>query len=212
MTESVLKTWKAFVEGAGTYFGDGVRPLILDSWKRSRAAGLPAAPEKTLLSSVDNQDLQKRLARNSCLLAAAKPLLTAFSLSVGGVKHVVYLTDRDGIVLYSVGNAAEMRIQGLLPGYDWSERTMGTNGAGTALATGQPVAVIGPEHYQLPFHEAACLGAPVVDPEGEIVGAIDLSTHVSVANPSQLNDVIQVARQIALKMAASHAATAPVLM
>ena len=43
---------------------------------------------------------------------------------------------------------------GVRPGHDWSEAAMGTNGAGTAIAAGQPVAVVGGEHYQQAFHGA----------------------------------------------------------
>ena len=49
----------------------------------------------------------------------------------------------DGIVLLSRGNHQVMLLYGLCPGFDWSEKTMGTNGAGTALVTDSAVAVIG---------------------------------------------------------------------
>ena len=38
------------------------------------------------------------------------------------------MTDADGIVLYSKGTDFLMMAYGLRPGFDWSERTMGTNG------------------------------------------------------------------------------------
>jgi len=208
MPDSTLTAWKEFFDGAGAYFGQGTRPLILDSWKRSRAAGVAATPAKTLLCKVDARDLEHRIARNASLLAVAMPILAAFSQSFGDLNHVVYLTDREGIVLYSVGNATEMLIQGLVPGYDWSERTMGTNGAGTALATGQPVAVIGPEHYQLPFHGAICLGAPIRDVNERLIGAIDFSTRVDRANPAQLSDIIRIAQEIEAALASACAVIA----
>jgi transcriptional regulator of acetoin/glycerol metabolism len=73
---------------------------------------------------------------------------------------------------------------------------MGTNGAGTALAVNRPVAVIGPDHYSLPFHDATCLAAPLRKPTGELIGAIDLSTHVEDAELSHLSDVVKAASDI----------------
>jgi transcriptional regulator of acetoin/glycerol metabolism len=78
---------------------------------------------------------------------------------------------------------------------------MGTNGAGTALVTDMPVAVIGPDHYQLPFHETACLGCPIHGSSGELVGAIDLSMHASRATPTHISDVVRLATHIERRLA-----------
>jgi len=179
--------------------GDSPRPYIAESWKRCREKGVSQALDKSiLLRRIDAADLEHRLRDCSFLVEGASSLLRKFSLSVAAVPHVIYLTDRDGIVLSSTGNDQTMRVYGLLPGFDWSEAAMGTNGAGTALATGRPVAVIGPDHYQLPFRETTCLGAPIYSREGEIIGAVDFSTHVKDAQASQLAQVIQLARSIEL--------------
>jgi transcriptional regulator of acetoin/glycerol metabolism len=125
---------------------------------------------------------------------------------------VVYITDADGIVLHSVGNDATMRAYGLVPGFDWSECKMGTNGAGTALATGQPVAVIGSEHYRLPFREASCLASPIRSAAGEIIGAIDFSTHVADAKPEQLSAVVSLAHDIERELARTSQESATALL
>jgi len=191
----IAKAWKKFVEAASSDPEVAfVRPLILDSWQRCRQSGLDPKLPTPILQRVS--DIDVRLAANSALIQAADRLLDDHSLSLGDIQHVVYLTDRDGVVLYSTGNATMMKIYGLLPGYDWSEATMGTNGAGTAIAARQPVAVMGPEHYQLPFHEATCLAAPILDRTGEVVGAIDLSTHVDAATPELFKDVARLASKI----------------
>jgi transcriptional regulator of acetoin/glycerol metabolism len=173
------------------------RPYIAESWRRCRKRGVSQALDNyILLRRVDAAELERRLQVGSVLHAAATPLLRDFSEKMGAVEHVVYATDRDGIVLCSAGNDYNMLLYGLLPGFDWSENTMGTNGAGTALATGRPVAVIGPDHYQLPFREATCLGAPIRSPQGDIIGAVDFSTHVKDAHISHLALVVELARAI----------------
>src|SRR5437868_10817298 len=189
--------WRNFVRDLSSQLPiAGVRPVILESWMRSRAAGVDPASHSVLLRRVDQSDLARRLNANQGLLAAAEPVLRDFSKSLGRLQHAIYLADRDGIVLFSTGTNQVMIAYGLMPGYDWSEATMGTNGAGTALATGQPVAVPGPDHYQLPFHSATCLAAPLHSPNRQLVGAIDLSTSAVDADPDQLRAVIDVARQI----------------
>lgn len=73
---------------------------------------------------------------------------------------------------------------------------MGTNGAGTALATDSAVAVISPHHYQLPFEEATCLAAPLHSRTGDLIGAVDFSTHggdVDVCHPV---DVVTLSKAI----------------
>jgi transcriptional regulator of acetoin/glycerol metabolism len=155
-----------------------------------------ASESQIVLRRVSDLELEQRLQGSRDLIDAASPLITTFSSNRQAVQHVVYLTDQDGIVLLSQGNQQVMKIYGLSPGFDWSERTMGTNGAGTALATDSAVAVIGPDHYQLPFQEATCLAAPIHSSSGDLIGAVDLSTHVGDVDPLQLVDIITLAKAI----------------
>lgn len=146
-----------------------------------------------VLRRVDDAELRERLYRNRKLVEIASSLLAGFSDGLGTLRHVIYMTDQDGIVLFSAGNQQTMLNYGLLPGFDWSERVMGTNGAGTALATARPVAVIGPDHYQMPFQEATCMAAPIHSPSNDLLGAVDLSTHVDDADTSHLTLVVKLA-------------------
>lgn len=191
------EAWRAFIEHLQTVPLNGqARPYILESWLRCRAVQVDPAPAQVLLRRTSDLDLRVRLEANNNLIDSAVPILAALSESLAPLSHVLYLTDADGIVLWSTGNNDTMRAYGLLPGFDWSEATMGTNGAGTALAVNRPVAVIGPDHYSLPFHDATCLAAPLRNPTGELIGAIDLSTHVEDAELSHLSDVVKAASDI----------------
>jgi transcriptional regulator of acetoin/glycerol metabolism len=150
---------------------------------------------------VDLSDLLQRRSFNRLLLDAAMDPIAAFSASMGAVKHVIYMTDADGIVLYSCGTEFLMQSYGLRPGFDWSERAMGTNGAGTALACNAPVAVIGAEHWLEAFQNASCLAAPICGPDATPIAALDLSTHVADCDPGQLRAVIELAHEIERRMA-----------
>lgn len=137
--------WEEFrgVLGKESPLGD----LIVDSWARCAAAGVGTQPS---LCRVPDGEIRERIRGNAELIRLSRRHLEWVSFSLRNISHVVYLVDRDGIVLHSVGNSPKILEEaGLLPGYDWSERTMGTNGAGTAIACGRPVAIVGDEHYSV---------------------------------------------------------------
>ena len=52
----------------------------------------------------------------------------------------------------------------LAPGFVYSERGVGTNGIGTALAQHAPTFVRGAEHFSEGLTTWACAGAPIIDP------------------------------------------------
>lgn len=184
LSEKIRHDWQRFLQGLPS--SGGVRDIIFASWGRSRAAGVNPEPDGLPLRRISDDDLSCRLRDNQELLSVAIPHLEWATLCMTRVPHVVYLTDRDGIVLHAVGNHPARESLGLIPGYDWSETTMGTNGAGTALATEHPVAVIGPEHYSRPFQDCTCTGAPIHSPDGELIGAVDISTSVADGGPERL--------------------------
>ena len=142
-------------------------------------------------------------------MEVAIPHLKWLSEWLANIAHVVYLVDRDGIILFSTGNYGGADPSGLSPGYDWSERTMRANGAGTALAAGHPVAVTGPEHISKNFQGFTCMAAPVHDPEGQVCGAIDISTRAEDANEERLAVMAHIAfvidGELALRRAAATA-------
>ncbi len=185
-----------------------LRPLIAESWLRSRAAGVPTTADEVKFHRVDDDELQRRQQASSDLIQVARPRLRWLSGWLAGVPHNVYLVDRDGIVLFSAGNDDNADAFRLMPGYDWSEQTMGTNGAGTAIAADRPVAVFGPEHISEPFRGFTCMGAPVHDPEGRVCGAIDVSTSAEDASEDRLAVMAYIAFAIDAELAHRHAAAA----
>jgi PAS domain S-box-containing protein len=181
-----------------------LRPLIRQSWQRCRSAGIDRDP--TPLHRVSDDELRRRLEHDAELLPLVRSHLEWLSATLTAVPHVLYFADRDGIVLDSAGNAPDLlREGGLTPGYDRSEARMGTNGAGTALVTGSPVAVIGPEHYARAFQGCTCTAAPLHGPAGELLGAIDLTTPNLPDAPGRLALVAYAAHAIERELAARRA-------
>lgn len=185
-----------------------LRPLIAESWLRSQAAGVVTTAEAVKFHRVDDDDLQRRQQASSDMIKVARPHLKWLSAWLAGTPHIVYLVDRDGIVLFSTGDYDNADVFGLTPGYDWSERTMGTNGAGTAIAADRPVAVFGPEHISEPFRGFTCMGAPLHDQEGQVCGAIDVSTSAEDAREERLAVMAYIAFVIDMELNHLRAAAA----
>lgn len=196
----MLETWKRFVEGLPV--GTLLDKPILESWERCKAFDVTTAAAR--LRRLPLPEIQERLAREASLVRAAeKHLVWALAALEGFHPVIIILTDPEGVVLHSIGNAPEAMVEfGLVPGYDWSERAMGTNGIGTALAFGAPVAVVGAEHYMQTWHNNTCVGAPVFGPDGRLRGAVDISTTAKDGDPARLVLVAFLAHVIGVELGA----------
>lgn len=194
MRRSRFRQWAEFEDRVSN--GKAHREVIVRSWTRSEQAGVGRNGRSPLLRRISDDELQVRLQANRTLLHVAQPHLRRASAGLSGISHVIYLVDAEGIVLESAGNSAEMTVFGLLPGYDWSEAQMGTNGAGTALKENSPVAIVGFEHYSAPFKDCTCMAAPIRSRDGEVIGVVDISTSAADGNPSYLMLATKIAKKI----------------
>lgn len=116
---------------------------------------------------------------NGELIAAARPVLDTLSGSVGRSGCAVILADLDGVVLEARAGEADMPLFhaiGLTPGAQWSEAVEGTNGIGTCLVEGRAVTIHRGEHFASRNIGVSCMDAPVFDPEGKLVAALDVSS------------------------------------
>ena len=166
--------------------GRALRPPISASWRRSRAAGISAstsaAPQVYDRGSLDEARARHLLDPH---LPALRDLLRSYIDATG---HLMVVSDADGHVLWSEGDPAVRRAAGrvgLQEGFCWSERSIGTNGIGTALATGAPQYVYSAEHLVSVLHDWSCAGAPVTDPDsGRVIGCVDVSGRAEALHPA----------------------------
>lgn len=153
-----------------------VRPVILESWLRCRAAGVPMEnADKSLLSQ---SALRLRLMSHSLLCDIALPYLKMLFEHIRGSGFVLILADEEGYILYIQGDRDILEIanrNGLTVGANRSEKRLGTSGIGTVLATRQPLQVFGAEHYYRVHSGWVCSGAPVFLPSGDLGGVVCLS-------------------------------------
>ena len=91
------------------------------------------------------------------------------------------LTDAEGVVLSRLSGDHSL-LQALddvhlAPGFAYSEREVGTNGLGLALADRVPTLVRADEHYSLSLCTFTCAAVPVLDPSsGRLEGSVNLTT------------------------------------
>jgi len=198
MSGSSKDVWEKFVRGLPP---GSIPRVIFSSWQRSKQAGVHA--EVPTFNRIGTEKLETLLRSFGDLIQRVSPELWRLSALLPQ-PNAAYLAGPDGTVLYSVSTSPEIiDLYGLAPGFDWSEETMGTNGAGTALATGEPVAVIGCDHYCAAWHDAACMAAPLRDAEGGVVGAIDVTISRDAARPEHLAEVVRSALTIERQLKAA---------
>ena len=153
--------------------------VILDSWVRCMRAGLDAN-RPMAVPVVEAADLARRRERAAVVRRLAQGELELLSQQIAGSDFLLAFADREGVILDLYADnrfAMSGEGAGIVAGSCWSEAQTGTNGLGTALASGRAVAVTGLEHYYLTLGDVSCSAMPVRDALGEIVGVLDASSH-----------------------------------
>ncbi|HET7048447.1 MAG TPA: GAF domain-containing protein [Solirubrobacteraceae bacterium] len=166
----------------------GLRPTIVESWRRAVATGLKPID---VLPSIEEDPSETRERWLEHPLGLLRHVLTEpLQMLAEESNSLVQVTDASGLTLYLGGAewlkelAAEMN---LVEGARCSETVNGTNGVGTALAADHPVQVFAFEHFSYHHREWVCSGAPIHDPvTGRLVGVIDLSSPWRIAHPRSL--------------------------
>lgn len=166
----------------------GVRPLVQDSWSRALAAGV--RPDTRHAPMVWDLDDLVQARRDAAWLQVSLTALTAQRGAYAAGGSVVALFDCGGRMLHIEGESRAL--DGLAtinfrPGSLWSEPMVGTNGPGTALATGRAVHVVGAEHFCEDWQDWHCAAAPLRDPlTARVLGVLDLSGYRATAHPHTL--------------------------
>jgi hypothetical protein len=172
-----------------------LRPMIVESWRRSEAAGVDPDTPAPLAMDV-NQALhgfEEHPLRS--VLSHLEQILVSVSRCAG---QVVAVADASGLVLWTSGDttvACPAKRAHLTPGAMWNEAEAGTNAIGTALELDHAVQVFSAEHFKQPLHGWSSAAAPVHDPQTKrILGAVSLSGPLKAAHPHGFSVVLAAAR------------------
>ncbi len=195
--------WERFLTGepeAAIPLGN----VVVSSWQRSLKLGVDPAGRAAPIAVV-GEHFAKLRHRNRDLIAASADFLRRIEDIFSGSRCMMLLTDPDGVVLEAVGDnrtMAEAERIHLIAGGQWNEAVIGTNGIGTALATGQPAQVHATEHFCEGIKRWTCAAAPVCEPgTGRILGVVDISGPPSTYQRGNLSLAVATARQIETALA-----------
>ena len=100
--------------------------------------------------------------------------------AVGKVGYALLFTAADGVVVDVRGDPAriqEFKHWGIWQGGVWAENVEGTNGIGTCIAERAPVTVHCSHHFRARHATLSCCGAPVLDPNQNLVAVVDVSSY-----------------------------------
>src|SRR4051812_20968512 len=126
--------------------GRHVRPVVADSWRRSRRSGVDPEVQHV---PVDMVGRSLTSYRGGLPVAAAMPVIRELLVAPGAdAGWITTLTDDTGRLLWVEGDHAVRRqMEGVafVEGSVWREDCAGTNALGTALAIDQPMQVVGYE-------------------------------------------------------------------
>src|SRR5258705_7120816 len=155
--EPVRASWKRSAERYRIAQGSGEAPWILTAQELSASR----APVDELIGIAAHE--------NDRLFAA-----------VGQVGYALLFTAAEGVVADVRGDPA--RIQqfqrwGIWQGGVWAESVEGTNGIGTCIAEKAPVTVHCSQHFRARHATLSCCGAPVFDPNQNLVAVLDVSSY-----------------------------------
>ncbi len=188
--------WNNFVKGQ-TFDEKNVRPVILESWKRSKsyAVSVPKARGKML----EGSELDKRIEKNKLMIDTAFHYMQTLYDVVRGSGFVVLLSDKDGYVLKLIGDedmvhSAESNF--LIEGANRSEESMGTNAIGTCLFLHEQIQISADEHYTKQSKNWTCSAAPIKDRNGDLQGCLCISGNSQNVHLHTLGMVVAAAGAI----------------
>lgn len=154
-------------------------PHIVRSWSRCVGSYGLNPEAQCELSVVGRGSLQQRRERLREALEVGKAELQRLHQQIVGSGYAIVLTDADGVILHQATDPSVEELftrAGLVSGANWSESAAGTNGIGTCLVEDAPVTVHRSEHFRTAYSGLTCSAAPIHDPQGHLVAALDASS------------------------------------
>ncbi|MEU1953461.1 sigma-54-dependent Fis family transcriptional regulator [Nocardia rhamnosiphila] len=182
---SVMEVREEFMATGALPAGTCLPEPIVQSWRRSCAHGLRS--DSALPTPGDQMP-----AREGKLVQAARQVLRARGDALSGYQCAVVVTATDGRVL--LRSAADSRFSGYLdqvgvfPGWDVSEKSVGTASLGILLETGHSVLVRGPEHFTQQAQQMSSAAAYIHHPVTKRkIGTISLVAAFVDTSPLMLS-------------------------
>lgn len=146
---------------------------LMSSWRRSEDYGVPLDVVEPVYAGTHHED--------SLFVQCGREVLGGLHQTLANEPVSIMLTDADGLVINRLsGDSSLLRALDrvhLAPGFAFSEREVGTNGLGLALADRAPSLVRADQHYNASLCRYTCAAVPVLDPvSGRLEGSVNITT------------------------------------
>ncbi len=142
---------------------DVVRPIVAESWNRSKKLGLN--PDQSVTVMLPKDQYLKKIEENRPLIEAARPIIQELFLVVDEPKIIYTLTSRDGYSLLRVGRKSVfqeiIRQHRISESICFCEGSIGTSGFALAQRYKAVVQICGAEYYTkrlVPQHVGTYVG------------------------------------------------------
>lgn len=154
---------------------------------------------KNSINKLNDKEIKVLLDKNRDLNKTSKPIMEMAEKMIKGSGFRIDLSDKDGYILKIIGDKKilkESEEVGVVIGSNRSETIVGTNSIGITLFTGEPVQIIGPEHYNVYPRYWTCSSAPIRNPSGNIIGVLNMSGKYHLLHKHTLGMVVGIANAI----------------
>ena len=195
-------TWKEYLL-TGNSRREPIKSDVSASWNRCLEMGVDPAHGKCF----DIRSENELGAEHRLLKGLVRDTQQEIYALIRGKGLLITICDRYGYLVNMCGDVKALLAADRLnfgPCANWSEKSVGTNAIGTALATGRPMRISGHEHFCESHHGWICSAAPIFDLNGEPIGCIDISGPKSADHHHALALAIEGARAIESRLFRSH--------
>ncbi|HDX8378334.1 TPA: sigma-54-dependent Fis family transcriptional regulator [Aeromonas salmonicida] len=165
---------------------------IQRSWQRCLHQGL-LRQQSAELDLLPQGELSARQEEHRTLIACFQRfVLPLFAQLLAGRPCRLLLCDGEGAILAASGDDGFARHAErifLRSGARWGEASKGTNAIGTALAEQSEVQVLGNQHFFAQHSFLSCSACPLLGPDGQLLGVLDISTDAAHHDGDMLGTV-----------------------
>jgi len=174
----IVQEWNSFVRSGRK--PTHVSESVYKSWTRSHDFEIdPYGGKSRLILSA--AELQEKMSNNLQLIDVASGYMHKIHDAIRGMKHLLYLTDADGNILFLLGDPVEKRKFeqhfNFKAGASWGEQAVGTTAVAVALYEKTTIPYMSSAKYCYDLKETSCAAIPLSNNDDEIIGIIGIATH-----------------------------------
>lgn len=179
---------------------------IQKSWERCHSKGLdPITIDKEHI--LGEYELKEYYVQYDEILYYSSTILKDIYQSIRGTDFLLLLATPEGYIIDALGDPSFIRHANnvaLKKGANWLEESKGTNAIGTAIVEKKPILVHGSEHFWQDNHFLTCAAAPILAPDGQLLGVLNFSSHQHNYHPLTLGLVKRAAHSIEQSLLLAH--------